>query len=108
MKTSTMDDIVKEEDPDQVLATTSAPIFVDDIPLEALRIYPMPRDDDNVVNKAIYHQLVKQYIAERNYWPTDLQDEFKSEAKRLEYRITRNTGSASGHNINRWMFKQKS
>ncbi|PNP58633.1 hypothetical protein THARTR1_01649 [Trichoderma harzianum] len=97
-----MDGRVKEE-PDQALGTATAPIPVDDIPLELFRIYPMPCDDDNVVNKAIYHQLIKQYIAEKNDWPPELQDDFKSEDKRLEYRISRTTGIASFHRLSRWM-----
>ncbi|KAL6793871.1 hypothetical protein J3E68DRAFT_359917 [Trichoderma sp. SZMC 28012] len=97
-----MDGRVKQE-PDQALGTATAPIPVDDIPLELFQIYPMPCDDDNVVNKAIYHQLIKQYIAEKKEWPPELQDDFKSEDKRLDYRISRTTGIISLHKISRWM-----
>ncbi|KAF3063331.1 hypothetical protein CFAM422_009939 [Trichoderma lentiforme] len=101
-----MDGRVKQE-PDQALGTATAPIPVDDIPLELFRIYPTPCDDDNVVNKAIYHQLIKQYIAEKNDWPPELQDDFRSEDKRLDYRISRTTGIASMHKISRRMLSEE-
>ncbi|KAL7943167.1 hypothetical protein V8C42DRAFT_329881 [Trichoderma barbatum] len=100
-----MDGLVKR-DADQVLSSVTAPFPVEDIPLELLRIYTQPRDDDNVVNKTIYRQLIKQYIAENNDWLPELQDEFKSEIKLLEYRITKSTGFCSLYKIGRWMYRE--
>ncbi|KAL5088099.1 hypothetical protein Trisim1_007264 [Trichoderma cf. simile WF8] len=86
-----MDGRVKENT-GEALGLAIAPILFNEIPLELFRIYPTPCDDDHVVDKAIYRQLIKQYIAEKNDWPPKLQKDFKSEDKQLDYKVSRTTG----------------
>lgn len=59
----------------------------------------------NKLTKAIYKELVSQYLAERDTWPAEDQHSFKLEAQWLDYSITAATGKFSGHNIQKGMAK---
>ncbi|KAL7939559.1 hypothetical protein V8C35DRAFT_326516 [Trichoderma chlorosporum] len=91
---------------DKAFDTATNPVLIGEIPPELLLAYPKPREDDNAVNRAIYNHLIKQYLAERDDWPPELREEFKSEDKPLEYRITRSTGVANKHCLRKWMLRK--
>ncbi|KAM0521273.1 hypothetical protein ACHAPE_002749 [Trichoderma viride] len=85
--------------------TTTNPRPLAEVNEDIGKVFYQVPSNANKLTKAIYKELVSQYLAERNTWPAEDQCLFKVQARLVDYSITPATGKFSGHNIQKYMAK---